>query len=86
MSWKPHRLDIEKYAFHERREIFASCLNKRYYHTHELAEDVAKRRVAEQPGLVLGVYKCKFCEKWHLSSRVEEYNLRAIGSKTVIDA
>lgn len=82
MRW----VDLDNRSTEERKEIIVSCLNKRYYHSRDLAESVAHRRVAQQPGLVLGVYKCKFCSMYHLTSRALQYGLVAIGEKTVLDA
>lgn len=79
------RVNIESYPFELHREIQMSCLNKCYYDTRELAESVAARRAAASPGLVLGIYCCKFCDLYHLSSQVGRYQLQAIGGKTVID-
>ncbi len=76
---------LADYPQDKHKELLVSCLNKKYYDKLELAESVANRRVAQVPGLVLGIYRCKFCGMFHLSSRVQQYGLKAIGEKTVID-
>lgn len=77
---------MDNRSIEERKEIFAACLGKSYYHSRNLADSVAHRRVAQQPGLILGVYKCKFCKMYHLTSHALEYGLVAIGDKMVLNA
>lgn len=67
----------------------SACLKKNVYRSYGLAEEVAMRRVDENPDLMLGVYRCKFCYRYHLTSEPLHWGLVAIisprNSKMVID-
>ncbi len=69
------------------QELYSSCTKKRHYHSHKLAKSVARRRVAEDPTLMLGVYKCQHCCYYHLTSDPVSWGLRVIGigQKAVVD-
>lgn len=45
------------------------ALNKRQYPTKELAEENAAYQERRQPALKLRIFKCTFCNMWHLTHR-----------------
>jgi hypothetical protein len=47
---------------------FVDCSHKREYETEEEAEAVARHQMSLHPGLVLRVYYCENCWKFHLTS------------------
>lgn len=81
MRW----VDLSVMSQLEKKDVISACLKKHYYHSYDAAVTMATRRADEYPGLLLGVYACKYCRFFHLTSRPTEYGLVAIGAKTVID-
>jgi hypothetical protein len=49
--------------------IMRGCMKKTRYRNMALAEEVARRRMAEA-GIKLGIYKCFFCGHWHITKMV----------------
>lgn len=51
------------------REEYKACIHKKTYPSERKARMVGRdsnlKRIAEVP---LGVYHCRFCKKWHLTS------------------
>ena len=46
-----------------------NCYSKRAYHSELQAEGVAEHQMGLHPGLVLRVYHCDICGKYHLTSK-----------------
>jgi len=51
----------------------ADCSRKRGYETEREAEEVAGHQMGLHPGLVLRVYYCEMCWKYHLTSKPPRY-------------
>lgn len=50
-------------------KLYSACLKKKYYSSFELAISVSERCMKERPGTKLRVYGCRFCGKYHITSR-----------------
>lgn len=74
-------VDLSDKSVLERQQIFKACLDKACYQSQERAEKVAERRTKEQPGLQLGIYICRFCNLFHLTSHAGDGCVRVIGEK-----
>ena len=49
--------------------LMSGCMTKNRYYTERIANEVALHQ-SKKSGIALKVYQCKFCNGWHLTSKV----------------